>query len=133
MQFSSAGSADTDGTIALYDWDFGDGTVGSAEANPVHTYTAVGTYTASLVVFDDGGLSSTTQVTITVVSNQVPTAVASQSTPISGRSPLTVQFSSAGSTDTDGTVVQYNWTFGDGTANSTEANPVHTYTAVAPQ
>ena len=130
VQFSSVGSADSDGTIALYDWDFGDGSVGSAEANPVHTYTAVGTYTASLVVFDDGGLSSSTQVTITVVGNQLPTAVASQSTPISGRSPLTVQFSSVGSTDTDGTVVQYNWTFGDGTANSTEASPVHTYTAV---
>ena len=130
VQFSSVGSADSDGTIALYDWDFGDGSVGSAEANPVHTYTAVGTYTASLVVFDDGGLSSSTQVTITVVGNQLPTAVASQSTPISGRSPLTVQFSSVGSTDTDGTVVQYNGTFGDGTANSTEASPVHTYTAV---
>jgi PKD repeat protein len=70
VNFSSVGSYDPDGTIATYDWDFGDGTV-STLANPSHTYTAVGTYTASLVVFDNSGLSSSTKVTISVQSNNI--------------------------------------------------------------
>ncbi len=38
-----------------------------------------------------------------------------------------VTFSSAGSTDPDGTIVSYLWAFGDG-GTSTEANPTYTYT-----
>jgi glucose/arabinose dehydrogenase len=50
-------------------------------------------------------------------------------TPSSGNAPLTVQFSSAGSTDPDiGDTLSYQWTFGDGTT-ATAANPTHTYTA----
>lgn len=37
-------------------------------------------------------------------------------------------FSSAGSSDLDGTITGYAWNFGDGTT-STDANPSHTYTA----
>ena len=70
MNFSSVGSYDPDGTITAYDWDFGDGTV-STLANPSHTYNAVGTYTASLVVFDNSGLSSSATVLVSVQSNNV--------------------------------------------------------------
>ncbi|PYC68088.1 glycosyl hydrolase [Micromonospora arborensis] len=49
-------------------------------------------------------------------------------TPTSGKSPLTVQFSSAGTSDPDGNTLSYQWTFGDGTT-STAANPSKTYTA----
>jgi PKD repeat protein len=59
--------------------------------------------------------------------NQWPVAVAS-GIPESGNTPLSVNFSSAGSTDLDGTVVSYFWDFGDG-STSTQANPEHTYTA----
>jgi len=52
VQFSSAGSSDPDpGTTLLYAWDFGDGATSSG-ANPMHTYTANGAYTASLTVSD---------------------------------------------------------------------------------
>ena len=61
------------------------------------------------------------------IGNQPPTAVASAS-PTSGQPPLTVQFSSAGSIDPEGSALSYSWTFGDGTT-STAANPSHTYTA----
>ncbi|GAA3503830.1 lectin [Streptomyces prasinosporus] len=46
----------------------------------------------------------------------------------SGRAPLPVSFSSAGSSDPDGDALDHAWTFGDG-ATSTEANPSHTYRA----
>ncbi|MEV6652910.1 ThuA domain-containing protein [Streptomyces sp. NPDC051219] len=45
-----------------------------------------------------------------------------------GRSPLTVKFSSAGSGLPDGKPVTYAWDFdGNGTTDSTEPDPVHTY------
>jgi len=65
VAFSSEGSVDPDGTIASYSWDFGDGT-GSSEANPGHTYTAVGTYFAELTVTDDGGMTDMMVLEITV-------------------------------------------------------------------
>ena len=46
-----------------------------------------------------------------------------------GASPLTVNFSSAGSLDEDpGDSIRYEWDFGDGSPISTEPNPTHTYT-----
>jgi glucose/arabinose dehydrogenase len=59
--------------------------------------------------------------------NRAPSATLTASPP-NGLSPLTVQFSSAGSTDPDaGTTLSYVWDFGDGAA-STEPNPTRTYT-----
>ena len=46
-----------------------------------------------------------------------------------GASPLTVNFSSAGSLDEDpGDSIRYEWDFGDGSPISTEPNPTHVYT-----
>ncbi|MEW6468103.1 MAG: PKD domain-containing protein [Bacteroidota bacterium] len=60
VQFSdlSAGSAS-------WSWDFGDGAT-SAQANPVHTYTAEGTYTVTLIVTNQYGCSDTITQTIVV-------------------------------------------------------------------
>ncbi|MBB6474372.1 PQQ-dependent sugar dehydrogenase [Sphaerisporangium rubeum] len=46
----------------------------------------------------------------------------------SGAAPLTVNFSSAGSSDPEGGALSYSWNFGDGTS-STSANPSKTYTS----
>lgn len=62
------------------------------------------------------------------MANQPPVAIAAATTPTSGPSPLTVAFSSTGSSDADGTIVGYRWSFGDG-SSSTQANPTHTYRA----
>ncbi|MEV6108116.1 carbohydrate-binding protein [Streptomyces sp. NPDC051940] len=59
-------------------------------------------------------------------SNRNPVAAASADR-TSGPTPLTVQFSSAGSSDPEGGALTYSWNFGDG-ATSTAANPSHTYT-----
>jgi PKD repeat protein len=60
-------------------------------------------------------------------SNKPPVAVASAN-PTSGNAPLAVNFSSAGSSDPDGSIASYAWTFGDG-GTSSSANPSHTYNA----
>jgi PKD repeat protein len=61
-------------------------------------------------------------------SNMPPTAVIGAS-PTSGTAALSVAFSGAGSTDPDGTITSYAWTFGDG-QTSTSESPSHTYTVV---
>jgi glucose/arabinose dehydrogenase/PKD repeat protein len=58
--------------------------------------------------------------------NRNPVARASANR-TSGPNPLTVNFSSAGSSDPEGGALSYLWTFGDGTT-STAANPTKTYT-----
>jgi len=58
--------------------------------------------------------------------NRTPQAEAS-ATPDNGFAPLEVEFSSEGSQDPDDDALTYTWDFGDG-GDSTEANPVHTYT-----
>ncbi|MCG5214833.1 ThuA domain-containing protein [Streptosporangium soli] len=64
-----------------------------------------------------------------VSGSRAPVAKAS-ATPSSGKAPLAVQFSSAGSSDPDGDPISYAWDFtGDGSTDSTAANPSFTYTA----
>jgi len=60
-----------------------------------------------------------------VQSNQPPVAVASAN-PAAGPRPLTVSFSSAGSSDPEGQPLSYSWAFGDSTS-ATTATPSHTY------
>ncbi|MER7710778.1 lectin [Streptomyces werraensis] len=62
-----------------------------------------------------------------VTGGRAPVAQAAASR-TSGIAPLTVAFSSAGTSDPDGDTLAYAWTFGDG-ATSTAAHPSHTYTA----
>ena len=45
-----------------------------------------------------------------------------------GRVALTVNFSSSGSQDPDGSIAAYSWDFGDGSLLASEANPSHVYT-----
>ena len=66
-----------------------------------------------LTVTDDIGATDTTTVTVVVNPPQAPVAVAN-ATPDGTKAPLGVLFSSAGSTDNDGSIIGYSWNFGDG-------------------
>ena len=68
VQFSSQVS-DPEGKGMSFVWAFGDGGQ-SADANPIHTYTAPGTYTATLTVRDAGGATSSASVEIVVAAAQ---------------------------------------------------------------
>lgn len=66
----SNSSTDSDGSIAAHLWNFGDSTTSTA-VNPVKTYSTAGTYTVSLRVTDNGGLSNTRSGSVTVSSAAV--------------------------------------------------------------
>jgi glucose/arabinose dehydrogenase len=71
VTFSSAGSSDPEGQTLSYAWTFGDGGTSTA-ANPSHTYTQAGSYTARLTVSD--GTNSALSPTITITAGAKPTA-----------------------------------------------------------
>ena len=73
-QFDGGDSTDSDGTIATYEWDFGDSNDPTESAQPTitHVYGRPGTFTARLVVTDDAGLSSEDTLLVTVA-NAAPT------------------------------------------------------------
>jgi hypothetical protein len=57
-EFDGSGSSDADGSIASYQWDFGDGATGVGWSAS-HAYLQAGTYTVTLTVIDDGGGTAT--------------------------------------------------------------------------
>ncbi|HUT39717.1 MAG TPA: PKD domain-containing protein [Gammaproteobacteria bacterium] len=61
------------------------------------------------------------------VQAEPPLAMASADV-TSGRVALTVNFSSSGSSDPDGSIAAYSWDFGDSSPLASEANPTHVYT-----
>jgi glucose/arabinose dehydrogenase/PKD repeat protein len=115
----------------------GDGTAGQ-----IDTFPWTGTQVMDMAFGPDGALyvldygtgsfggdanSALYRVEYNPVGNQAPTAKAAANR-TSGLAPLTVNFSSAGSSDPEGGALTYLWNFGDGTT-STAANPTKTYSA----
>src|SRR5207245_205152 len=68
--FTSTGS-DPDGSIAGYEWTFGDGASATTQS-PCHTYTAGGSYTVTLTATDNQGATNAVSKNVTV--NQPPVA-----------------------------------------------------------
>jgi PKD repeat protein len=105
-------------------WTFGDGGTSTIQ-NTDHTYTAEGTYTVRLVVTDSTGRTSDARdLTITV---GPPLAIAPTALPTSGILPLPVAFAANASGGTP--PYTYVWNWDDGSPNSTDPSPTHTYLA----
>lgn len=102
----------------------------------LYTASAPGTYTFTVVdvtkagyTFDQKNWSKLSEsLTVGTVGNEPPIAVANAEV-VSGNVPLTVSFDSSGSKDPDGTIMAYDWDFGDG-GSSSETNPIHTYQGI---
>ncbi len=133
VAFDGSDSTATAGaTITIHSWSFGDGAIATG-ANASHSFTAAGNYTTILTVTDSNGLtaSASTPVVVTapIIVNKAPTAVAT-ATPPTGTAPLVVTFDASGSTDSDGAIASYVWSFGDG-STATGKTVTHTYTKAA--
>ncbi len=101
------------------------------DANQAHTHVVfptAGTYVLRLTA-NDGQYTSFDELTITVTAANVAPVVLFTRSPLVGAAPLTVAVNGSGSSDSDGTIVGYAWTFGDGgTASGVTAS--HVYTTV---
>ncbi|MET4780339.1 PKD domain-containing protein [Glaciihabitans sp. UYNi722] len=119
--FDGSASSDTDGTIATYAWVFGDGSIGTG-ATTNHVYAVGGTYTVTLTVTDNEGMTGTVNHSVVAIApNQAPTAAFSTSA-----ANLVASFDAANSADPDGAVVSYAWDFGDAATGSGKTTD-HTY------
>jgi gliding motility-associated-like protein len=120
ITFTDLSTAVPTNTITNWNWNFGDGSPTTVLQNPVHTFTALGTYTVTLVV-SSAVCSSTLSQNFLV--NVKPTAAFTVS-PLSGCPTLTVNFTN-GSTN----ATSFVWDFGTTpTSTSNATNPVFNYT-----
>lgn len=104
-------------------WDFGDGSTSTLQ-NPVHNYTSQGEFIVTLTVTDTVfGCSDTHTDTVTV---SIPNAVVDGDFGYFGCAPLSVDFEESSIAGVVGTIVSWEWDFGDGTT-SDEVAPTHLY------
>lgn len=124
VHVDATASSDPDGSVAGYAWDFGDGTTATG-AQASHAYTTPGTRTVTLTVTDDDGATHAATQDVTVQApNQEPVAAF-----VLEATDLAVSVDGSSSSDPDGTVTQWTWDFGDGSAPVTGATASHTYAA----
>ena len=122
INFTASSSYDLDGSIVSYVWDFGDGT-NRTGLNVSHRYKALGNYDVRLTVMDDLGNKGTAEHVIGVDPSWPKATASANETDVLSLVPI--KFTAVAS-DLDGTIVIYEWYFGDGTG-STIKDPEYTY------
>jgi chitodextrinase len=123
-------ATDSDGVIRTMSWDFGDGSgYTTQEATTTHAYLSLGSYTVRMTATDNSLLSSTATAVVEVHRPDLPPVVSfsvSNDHPAAGES---VSFNASASyAPYGGTLVDYAWTFGDG-STSTGVLVTHAYDA----
>ncbi|MCG3138407.1 MAG: hypothetical protein HJJLKODD_02271 [Phycisphaerae bacterium] len=138
LNFNGAVSTDPDLDALTYAWFFSaaalqSGIPDATGPQATHTFSAVGTFLVTLVVTDPDGASdsASVQVQTTLGEPNVITVsiVASKS---SGASPLAVNFT-ANATSSNGSPLDYTWSFGDGSADAFGKTVSHTFTNAGSQ
>ena len=108
--------------IASRTWDFGDGAA-SNDVNPIHTYTAAGTYTVTLVVTDQNGVADPEVKPSYIIVNPLPQTSFS----FTGNGctvPFDVTFTNS---SVAGPTITYDWNFGNGQTSTAVNPPAITY------
>jgi PKD repeat protein len=122
-------SEDDDGSIESWLWGFGDGST-SSQRNPSHSYDSPGRYDVQLTVTDDDGAADSR--TRTAEPDAPPSPPPAPNDPPEAEFEVDCQDLRCTfldrSRDEDGSVVSWQWDFGDG-ATSSERNPSHVYAA----
>lgn len=138
---SGDGTYDADGTPLIFTIDWGNGSSSIIDwdnngpspldaSETSHVYSAAGTYTITLTVFD--GLHTVTKEVVHQIpdtpTNQPPVACFTVIQNAILPPPLNAWFDAGCSTDPDGDTLSYTWEFGDG-SSATGINPSHTFAA----
>jgi gliding motility-associated-like protein len=124
IQFNST-SVPNAGVISTYQWSVNSISIGTSQ-NATYSPPATGTYNIQLIVITDKGCRDT------LVQSMVinPRPFADFTLPNVCLPSGTAQFTSL-STISDGSLLTYTWTFGDG-GNATVQNPIHNYVTAGP-
>lgn len=132
VRFVAEASLDPDGELREIWWDFGDGAAAEGRTAD-HVYSAAGTYTAVLTLSDDDGAAASLSQTVRVWPADTTPVAAFTAYPVSSsgvrlprplRNGDLLRLDATGSSDRDGTVVEYAWDLGsDGTYDVTSAEP----------
>jgi len=124
-------SYDLDGSVVSYFWDFGDGSTDWGMF-VTHWYDSPGNYTVILTVTDNDGLVDTDTCIVRIFGTQSPVANADPDYQqiLLGELPWdNATFDASLSYDPDGTIISYQWDFGDGYGyTGTENTTTHQYT-----
>ena len=123
ITFDGSGSFDSDGTIAGYSWNLGDGT-SSNQAVVNHVFAQSGAYQVTLTVSDNDGLTNSTSLNIQVTT-ELPTPVIGLVSNQVGVNDV-ITFDGSASSDNDGEIVSFVWDFGDNNSAS-GAQVTHSY------
>jgi PKD repeat protein len=126
IQFDGTGSSSPGGTIVSYFWIFGDGTTGTGPT-PEHTYQDLFYFDVTLTVIDSNQQSSSCATSVYVGYDE-STPVCDAGGPYSGVVNQTLEFDGSGSSAPGGSIVAYDWDFGDG-STGTGTTPTHAYAA----
>jgi len=113
------------GHVTTWDWEFGDGG-SSSDINPLYRYSNPEDFEVTLTVSGPAGEDTVTK-TITVL-NTKPTA-AFEYTPNNPKVDSQIEFDGSGAADEDGSIVTWQWSFGDG-GSDTDKKVYHAYSAV---
>ncbi len=129
ITFHGSGSYDTDGSIVSYNWNFGDGHIGTGQTT-THSYPSPSIYTVTLTVTDDDGATNTATTYVGISQTQVQHfhPIAYGGGPYLGIANQMMTFDGALSADIDGTITSYWWNFGDGQSGAGRTI-THTYLA----
>lgn len=113
------------GDPKFWNWDLGNGQLSNLR-NPTAVYSTPGTYTVTLVVRNQNGTNGITKTNyITVYASPTANFTADK---VIACMPATVQFTDQSTDPGGGSIVGWEWDFGDGTT-STARNPQKTYAA----
>ncbi|MPM13244.1 hypothetical protein SDC9_59600 [bioreactor metagenome] len=111
----------TSSNAIAWSWDFGDGQT-STQENPTHVYASTGNYTVTLIATGSGSCPTDTFTQSVTITN-APNADFSATQFCAGYQ--TVFYDE--STVATGSIVSWNWDFGDGTGTSSQQNPTYVY------
>lgn len=130
--FTGSTASDPDGDALTHAWQFGDGGT-STLADPSHEYLLPGTYNAVHTVTDQGGLTSSVSVAVTVTAvplGNLPPTASFTADPTTGVAPLSVNFDASASSDPESGPLTYRWTYGDGLPDGSGVGATHVYSTV---
>jgi len=124
-QFTIDQTVTNPANVALYDWDFGDGTPHSNLMEPTHSYMNYGIYEVTLTITDVSGCEATVSHEVEITPR--PIAVFNYTASCIGHA---TQFEDLSYVITGEAITGWQWNFGDPSSpnnTSLEMNPTHVY------